>query len=40
MKPAALRFDFNGTLSDDEHIQYEIYREIFDEAGKPLAERT
>jgi beta-phosphoglucomutase len=32
-----LLFDFNGTLSDDEHIQCEIYREIFAEAGKPLA---
>ena len=29
-------FDFNGTLSDDEHIQCEIYRELFAEAGKPL----
>ena len=38
MRPAALLFDFNGTLSDDEHIQYEIYREIFPEAGKPLDE--
>ncbi|TML94742.1 MAG: HAD family phosphatase [Actinobacteria bacterium] len=38
MRPAALLLDFNGTLSDDEHIQYEIYREIFAEAGKPLAE--
>ena len=28
--------DFNGTLSDDEHIQCEIYGEIFAEAGKPL----
>lgn len=36
MRPAALLFDFNGTLSDDEHIQCEIYREIFAEAGKPL----
>jgi HAD superfamily hydrolase (TIGR01509 family) len=33
-----LLFDFNGTLSDDERIQCEIYREIFAEAGKPLAE--
>jgi HAD superfamily hydrolase (TIGR01509 family) len=33
-----LLFDFNGTLSDDEHIQFEIYREIFGEAGKPLTE--
>ncbi len=38
MRPAALLFDFNGTLSDDEHIQCEIYREIFAEAGKPLGE--
>jgi beta-phosphoglucomutase len=38
VRPAALLFDFNGTLSDDEHIQYEIYREIFAEAGKPLGE--
>ena len=30
-------FDFNGTLSDDEHIQCEIYQEIFAEAGRPLA---
>ena len=30
-------FDFNGTLSDDEDIQCEIYRAIFAEAGKPLA---
>ncbi|HXE94486.1 MAG TPA: HAD family phosphatase [Gaiellaceae bacterium] len=37
MRPAALLFDFNGTLSDDEHIQCEIYQEIFAEAGKPLA---
>jgi len=36
VRPAALLFDFNGTLSDDEHIQCEIYREIFAEAGKPL----
>jgi len=38
VKPAALLIDFNGTLSDDEHIQYEIYREIFAEAGKALDE--
>jgi HAD superfamily hydrolase (TIGR01509 family) len=40
VRPAALLFDFNGTLSDDEHIQCEIYREIFAEAGKPLDEAT
>ena len=38
MRPQALLFDFNGTLSDDEHIQCEIYREIFAEAGRPLGE--
>jgi beta-phosphoglucomutase len=37
VRPAALLFDFNGTLSDDERIQCEIYQEIFAEAGKPLA---
>jgi beta-phosphoglucomutase len=36
VRPAALLFDFNGTLSDDEHIQCEIYQEIFAEEGKPL----
>ena len=36
MRPAALLFDFNGTLSDDERIQCEIYQEIFAEEGKPL----
>jgi HAD superfamily hydrolase (TIGR01509 family) len=38
VKPTALLFDFNGTLSDDEHIQCEIYQEIFAEAGKPLGQ--
>jgi HAD superfamily hydrolase (TIGR01509 family) len=38
VRPAALLFDFNGTLSDDEHIQCEIYQEIFAEAGKPLGQ--
>jgi HAD superfamily hydrolase (TIGR01509 family) len=38
VRPAALLFDFNGTLSDDEHIQCEIYQEIFAEAGRPLGQ--
>jgi HAD superfamily hydrolase (TIGR01509 family) len=38
VRPTALLFDFNGTLSDDEHIQCEIYQEIFAEAGKPLGQ--
>jgi HAD superfamily hydrolase (TIGR01509 family) len=32
-------FDFNGTLSDDEPILCEIYRELFAEYGKPLSAR-
>ena len=32
----ALLFDFNGTLSDDEEIQCEIYRELFAERNRPL----
>ena len=32
----ALLFDFNGTLSDDEHVQCEIYRRLFAEQGRPL----
>jgi beta-phosphoglucomutase len=33
----ALLFDFNGTLSDDEHVQCEIYRRLFEEQGRPLS---
>jgi beta-phosphoglucomutase len=36
---AALLFDFNGTLSDDEGIQYAIFRELFAEQGRPLSEQ-
>jgi beta-phosphoglucomutase len=35
----ALLFDFNGTLSDDEAIQCQIWRELFAEQGRPLPER-
>ena len=38
MRPRALIFDFNGTLSDDEPIMCEIFQELFAEAGKPLTE--
>jgi beta-phosphoglucomutase len=38
MRPRALIFDFNGTLSDDEPILCEIFQELFAEAGKPLTE--
>ena len=37
MPVRALLFDFNGTLSDDEHIQCEIYRRLFAEQGRPLS---
>jgi beta-phosphoglucomutase len=35
----AVIFDFNGTLSDDEPILYQIYAELFAEHGRPLPER-
>ena len=34
----AILFDFNGTLSDDEGVQCEIFRELFAEHGRPLSE--
>jgi beta-phosphoglucomutase-like phosphatase (HAD superfamily) len=33
----ALLFDFNGTLSDDEHVQCQIYRRLFEKQGRPLS---
>ena len=36
---AALLFDFNGTLSDDEGVQCAIFRELFAEQGRPLNEQ-
>jgi beta-phosphoglucomutase len=35
---AAIAFDFNGTLSDDEPVLYAAYAELFAELGKPLSE--
>jgi beta-phosphoglucomutase len=35
----AVIFDFNGTLSDDEPILYEIYRDLFAEHGRPLSQQ-
>jgi HAD superfamily hydrolase (TIGR01509 family) len=35
--PRAVIFDFNGTLSRDEPILYEIFSELFAEHGKPLS---
>ena len=37
MRPLAVVFDFNGTLSDDEPILCEIFRELFGEHGRPLS---
>ena len=36
--PRAVLFDFNGTLSHDEHVLYAIYAEVFAEHGRPLTE--
>jgi HAD superfamily hydrolase (TIGR01509 family) len=33
----AVIFDFNGTLSDDEPVLCEIFRELFAEYGRPLS---
>jgi|SRR5579884_30391 len=35
--PAAIVFDFNGTLSEDEPVLCEIFCELFAEHGKPLS---
>jgi beta-phosphoglucomutase len=35
--PRALLLDFNGTLSHDEHLLYEIYAGLFAEQGRPLS---
>jgi HAD superfamily hydrolase (TIGR01509 family) len=37
MRPRAVVFDFNGTLSNDEPILCGIFRELFAAQGKPLA---
>ncbi len=36
--PAAIAFDFNGTLSDDEPLLARVYAELFAELGRPLSE--
>src|SRR5881296_1708422 len=36
-RPRAVIFDFNGTLSRDEPILYEIFSELFAEHGRPLS---
>jgi beta-phosphoglucomutase len=37
MRPRAVVFDFNGTLSDDEPILCEIFQGLFAEHGRPLS---
>ena len=32
----AVLFDFNGTLSHDEPIWFEVYRELYAERGRPI----
>jgi beta-phosphoglucomutase-like phosphatase (HAD superfamily) len=36
---AAIVFDFNGTLSNDEPLLYAVYAELFAEHGRPLTEQ-
>jgi beta-phosphoglucomutase-like phosphatase (HAD superfamily) len=36
----AIVFDFNGTLSDDEPLLYELYAELFAELGRPLSQEA
>ena len=36
MRPRAVLLDFNGTLSDDEGVLFEIYADLFTEQGRPL----
>jgi beta-phosphoglucomutase-like phosphatase (HAD superfamily) len=38
MPVAALAFDYNGTLSQDEPLLFEIFGELFAEQGRPLDE--
>jgi len=37
VRPRAVVFDFNGTLSQDEPILCEIFQELFAEHGRPLS---
>jgi beta-phosphoglucomutase len=37
MRPRAVAFDFNGTLSQDEPILCEIFMDLFAEEGRPLS---
>jgi beta-phosphoglucomutase len=39
VRPRAVLFDFNGTLSDDEPILYAVYAELCTERGRPLTAR-
>ena len=38
--PRALILDFNGTVSHDEHIVFEVFQELFAEQGRPLDAAT
>lgn len=37
MAPAAVLFDFNGTLSRDEHLLCAVYAELFAARGRPMS---
>ena len=38
MPVLAILLDFNGTVSDDDPLLYELFRDLFAERGKPLSE--
>ena len=38
MNPRAVVFDFNGTLSDDEHVLARVYEELYAELGRPITQ--
>ena len=37
IRASAVTFDFNGTLSHDEPILYQIFADLFAERGRPLS---
>lgn len=40
MTPAALIFDFNGVLVDDEHVHFELFQALLAEFSLPLTRET
>jgi len=38
VRPRAVLFDFNGTLSHDEHVSFAVYQEVLAAHGRPITE--